>query len=285
MNIAELNPHPLAARLRKLEPQERAALKASMEERGFDPADPVIVFNDPKLGWTILDGIHRRKVAMELGLDRIPFREFSGDMAAAARYVALKQLGRRNNDKSQRAGVVAVFRKELGLTLEKAAEVAGVSVSQMEKAGAVAAKSPQHSARVLSGELTVNQAAKQTKRQHVPTHTNGEDPWVEIQRTMETMTAAEDALKEWARNYMDPLLERRGAERLRQSLVSMKRTPDGKLSIGLTLIEGMMTTIRRNKPKGKCKTCNGAGCQDCDDLGYTTPHEEAMARNQRNATK
>lgn len=287
MNILEMKPHPLAAKMPAQAKHERAALKQSMEEQGFDPKEPIVIWNDPKLGEDrILDGVNRRDVAKELGIDRIPTIRFEGDRLAAVKYVHFRQIARRSPNPSQRAAIVASYREDLGLGIEKAAEVAGVSVSQMEKASSLKKKSKKLSARAMRGEISVNQAIKSIERITPETHDANEDPWDEIQATKERLIAARAALIEWSNKYLDPCLDRRGGEMLKAAIGSRARVVAGKRVEGLGMIEEMLAIIQRNMPNEKCPVCKGAGCDECKNRRYITAHEKAQAKNaERNGAK
>lgn len=291
MNILEMKAHPLAAEMPKLAKHELRALEESMKLQGFDKRFPVVVWFDPKLNEErILDGVNRRDVAKKLGLDQVPFTRYDGTYEDAVNFVASRQLGRRSPTSSQRASIMAVHRKRLKecgkvINLEDAAEQAGVSLSQMEKASAVANKSKKVIQKAIEGKLTVTKAANQLKRIMPEEFTPG-DPWDEIQKTTDKLTAAEEKLVEWANEYLDPVLDRRGAEMLRANLVSRGRMVAGKRVLGLAMIEEIVQTIRRNKMKGPCPTCKGAGCSDCGNRRYITAHELAQTKNaERNGKK
>lgn len=290
MNILELKPHPLAAEMPALAKHEAQALEDSLESQGFDEGLPIVVWTDPAIGEPrVLDGVNRLAKAKKLGLSRIAWRPFEGDAKAAAEFVFSRQMGRRSPDASQRAAIMALHRrrmKEYGVEigLEEAKDRAGVSISQMEKASAVAAKSKKFATKVVRGELTVARAAGKLKRAVPEEH--DDDPKVEIERTTEKLKGAIDALEKWASEYLDPVLDRRGAEMLKANLSSRGRVVAGKRVLGLALIEEMIQTIKRNIKKDWCKTCNGAGCADCHDRRYVTAHEYAQTKNaERNGKK
>lgn len=286
MNILDMKPHPLALMLPKLAKHEDEALENSMKE-GFDEGLPVVVWLDPSIGEDrILDGVNRRDKAKKLGITQIPVRRFDGDATEAARFVAYRQLGRRSPDPSQRAAIMAHFRKDLGLDLDEAAHVAGVSVSQMEKASALANKSPTHLTRVVRGELTVSRAVNKLKRTLPEASEDAAtDPLQEINRTTDRLRGAIDALVKWAEDYLDPVLDRRGAEMLKANLSSRAKVVGGKKVLGLAMIEEMVQTIKRNMPKAPCPTCKGTGCSDCGDRRYITAHEVAMQKNHDRSQK
>jgi NADH:ubiquinone oxidoreductase subunit E len=279
VNISEMKPHPLAAGMPKQDPYVLEALERSLTEQGFDKRDPVVIWLDPAIGEDrILDGVTRRDTAVKLKIDRIPWTRFEGDRTAAIKFVKGRQLARRSNTSGQRAFIVAAFRKELGLGLEEAAQEAGCSISQMEKASAVTHSSKKYSAMGIRGEISPSAAAARLRKLTPEQAPAGDDPKHEIERTKDALTAIEDELAEIAKK-LDALLDRRGGEMLALSLKSRARVVGGKRVEGYALVDEMIQTIKRNKPAGWCETCKGAACQDCGSRRYTTAHEKAANRN------
>jgi hypothetical protein len=274
-----MKPHPLAEAMPKQEKHVLAALEESMKKRGFDKRDPVIIWNDPAIGEDrILDGVTRVKVATKLDIDRIPWTRFEGDEKEAIDFVHFRQIARRSPSSGQRAFIVAAYRTKMGLGIEEAAAVAGCSISQMEKASAVAHSSKKFTAMGLRGEISPSAAANRLKK-ITPEESPAEgDPKHEIERTKEGLSALEDELNDIAKK-LDTLLDRRGGEMLALSLKSRGRIVGGKRVEGYALVDEMIQTIRRNKPAGWCETCKGAGCQDCGSRRYVTAHEKAASRN------
>jgi len=285
MNILDMKPHPLCARMPKPAAHVRAALKRSMELQKFDKGEPVVIWNDPAIGEDrILDGLNRRDMAKELGITDIPVARFVGSFKEAAQLVGYRQFGKRNPDKSQSAAMMATFREDMDLTLEEAADMIGASISLMEKASALNGKSKRYARKAIKGEITVGRAVNQLKRTTPESHTDGEDPWIEIQKTRDRLTALEDELVKWSEE-LDAALDRRGGERIKAVLQSRMKIVAGKSVPGLAMVEEILMTIKKNKPKERCKTCNGTGCQDCGNRRYVTAFELSAMKNAERGTK
>ena len=271
--------HPLAEDMPALAEHEDAALDESFATMGFDKRFPIIVWLDPEIGEDrIIDGLNRQAKAKKHGIDRIPWTRFEGTRADVINFIKFVQLGRRSPNPSQRAAIVAKYRRELSLGIEAAAKVAGCSISQMEKASAIAIKDKKVLERVVRGEASVHAAAKsleRTKPEYAPAEA---DPYHEIERTRDGLTALEGDLAEIGKQ-LEILCARRGGEQLAKTLRSRQRFVNGKQVVGFALVDEMIQTIKRNKPKEKCPTCKGAGCQECGDRRYVTAHEKAAMKN------
>ena len=91
--------HPLSAVWPDLEPTARQALRESMRQRGYDPLEPVVLYEG-----RVLDGWHRYSMARELGIE-VGTVDYEGDDPAGL--VIARHAGRRNLTPKERAhGVV-----------------------------------------------------------------------------------------------------------------------------------------------------------------------------------
>lgn len=92
MNPAELITRPPFSILFPIERATVAAIMANMETNGFDPAEPIITWDD-----TVIDGHTRLTAALELGLPDVPIvsRAFADD-EEALEYAIRRQRDRRN---------------------------------------------------------------------------------------------------------------------------------------------------------------------------------------------
>ena len=91
--------HPLSAVWPDLEPTARQALRESMRQRGYDPLEPVVLYEG-----RVLDGWHRYSMARELGIE-VRTVDYEGDDPAGL--VIARHAGRRNLTPKERAhGVV-----------------------------------------------------------------------------------------------------------------------------------------------------------------------------------
>lgn len=93
--------HELAEVIPPMTDQEFAELKAGIEQKGYLPDEPVVIFEGK-----ILDGRHRYKACGEIGI-QAPTRLFEGTEEDAKNYVISKNLDRRHLTTGQR-GVAAL---------------------------------------------------------------------------------------------------------------------------------------------------------------------------------
>lgn len=94
--MCKLQPHLRAVHVFIIYDSEFAALKASMKLFGFDPRHPIIVVDDGKGGYLVVDGLSRLRAAKELGITEVYviLVEFSNDEALDY-FIATSQLLRR----------------------------------------------------------------------------------------------------------------------------------------------------------------------------------------------
>ena len=95
--------HPLSAVWPDLEPQAREALRESMHTRGYDPLEPVVLYEGK-----VLDGWHRYSMARALGIE-VTTVAFDGDDPAG--WVIARHTGRRNLSPGDRAHCVVRCRE------------------------------------------------------------------------------------------------------------------------------------------------------------------------------
>lgn len=112
--------------------EERAGLRESMQVDGFDPDMPVTVNADTN---EIEDGRNRRDVACELEIDGVPvvYRHFA-DRAEKLRFIARRNIHRRNLTAAQRRSLAGKLSVDGGLSTREAAKLAGVSQMTAQRA-------------------------------------------------------------------------------------------------------------------------------------------------------
>ena len=93
--------HEMADQFPEMPEEEFASLLDGMSASGFDPAFPVLLFEDK-----VLDGRHRLKAARKLDMPA-PFRVFDGSAAEAAEEVLKANVRRRHMTASQRGMAAA----------------------------------------------------------------------------------------------------------------------------------------------------------------------------------
>lgn len=78
------------------------------------------------------------------------------------------------------------------------------------------------------------------------------------------------ALDKVIEKHIDPLIDREGAEFLKEAM----RKKKGEFGVqdvkGVELLEGVKRLLRRHMFKGMCPVCRGGGCGDCRGRGWVT---------------
>jgi hypothetical protein len=136
MALKKYEVHPLAAILPEMLPEEFEELKTRIKAEGIKQA---IILHQGK----ILDGRHRYRAAVDLGLGRVPTDQYLGERPAA--YVFDMNVQRRNLTPAQRAAVSIQLRgemtQELGLSgLKRSKKGSGKASAAIAKTGNVSTK-------------------------------------------------------------------------------------------------------------------------------------------------
>jgi predicted transcriptional regulator len=123
----KLKPHPFALMLPPLTEEEYAALRADIRMHGI--LVPVITDQDD----LVLDGIHRCRIADELGIE--PPVSQMGQMSEERKmHLAVGlNMRRRHLDAERRRELVRKLHEEQGLTVRKIAEITGWSKSTVDR--------------------------------------------------------------------------------------------------------------------------------------------------------
>jgi hypothetical protein len=171
-------------------PKTRAAIAENMRSYGYDPASPVPFWEERGVA---VDAHTRILAACDAGLERIPVvpKSFASE-DEAVRYAVHAQVARRNLSDAEIVRLVAELDKRrqrggarqagaktssgaIDRSSKQTAELLHTSSSKVEKARAVNDSGDAAlQARVASGEVSLNQAAK-TVRARKPTRKPGAD--------------------------------------------------------------------------------------------------------------
>jgi hypothetical protein len=120
-------PHPYALLLPPLTGEEYAALKADITEHGV--LYPVILDGDGR----VLDGVHRERIAAELGID-LPTATHAGLTDERKLHLAVGlNMRRRHLDADRRRALVRRLHGDEGLSLRKIASITGWSKSTIDR--------------------------------------------------------------------------------------------------------------------------------------------------------
>jgi N6-adenosine-specific RNA methylase IME4/ParB-like chromosome segregation protein Spo0J len=178
-----LRPHPQAELVPAMRPDEYAALRADIEQRGVQ--EPLAI----DLDGTVIDGHHRLRAAFELGLASVPVRVI--DPPDQVDYLLTAALQRRQLGESQRTALalklqryrqqrqaadrrrranlrpnteVATLPPRVGHSRDLLASLAGVSARTAQDVITVAEADRALLAQVEAGTLAANKAARQVRR-------------------------------------------------------------------------------------------------------------------------
>lgn len=168
------------------------AITESMEEIGFDPAEPIVIWDG-----MVIDGHTRLGAALAAGLREVPVVEKDfADEDEALQYAIKRQRDRRNltdtdllrcldvldRRKNQTAGLMrgpvaspevteiqGTYDEPKGRSAGITAEILGTSKTKVERARAVLDHAPEElKAQVLAGEKTINAAYNETRPTPAP---------------------------------------------------------------------------------------------------------------------
>jgi N6-adenosine-specific RNA methylase IME4 len=186
----ELRGHPEALRVPSMTVLEAKALEADIARRG------IVVPLDITVAGVVLDGRHRHRTALNLGLELVPVRIV--DPLDEVDYMISAALQRRHLTESQRAAMVLDLREYLeqreqaasrkranlrnsglegtsmshraGRSSEYAAKIADVSPSLIKQTESIKRRAPNLLPPIRAGEITVGRALKQIERQERYAH-------------------------------------------------------------------------------------------------------------------
>jgi hypothetical protein len=122
-----LEPHPYALLLPPLTDDEYDALKADIAEHGI--LYPVIVDEDDR----VLDGVHRVRIAAELGIEPPVNRHTGLDDERKLHLAVGLNMRRRHLDADRRRALVRKLSTEQGLSVRKISSITGWSKSTVDR--------------------------------------------------------------------------------------------------------------------------------------------------------
>ncbi len=259
--------HPLAALVPSMTPEEYQALKDDISKHG--QRVPIIVYDG-----LIVDGRHRYKACMELGL--LPVTEDWNEAGSLAELIFSLNAARRHLSTSQRAALAVQLKGELakeakarqltgktlaskdakgggkGKSAAHAAKIMGVSQAQVERAARIADADDDVFAEVLQGTVTIPEAQRQIdeKKKKTPA------PKSKLDQAWEDHKILRDV-----GGILDEALEQYNAVPI---LLRSFTNPQSFESA----IESLKSNIRGSTPFALCPYCSGDGCRTCRSTGW-----------------
>lgn len=237
--------HPAAKLFPLPGPEDRAALKSSLVEHGFNSTTPIVVYADRN---QIVDGRTRWMIEKELNRDQqipVAFVSFPND-EAAKRFALSQNLGRRHLTREQRDQMIndLVFD---GFAVKDLAEMFGISESAVTKITADArdlveeernkkivalvdeGKTQRQAAEAVGvNPATVNRVLQKRTNSEIAT----DGSWLKKRPEGEIVKPTEiDPLKITAVDKSDDKIEKKVAKRVEQALKAERRKLDKEFDI------------------------------------------------------
>lgn len=162
--VDPIEAHPYAELFPLMGAADLSGLRESLTAHGFDPQDPIVLYND-----RILDGRNRHNLCCELGITPV-IKHFNGTDAEALSYVLRHNLNRRHLSTSQKALVAARLLSAAGKRAKGSPTQAilskqlSVSERSIRNAIKLLQEAPEAAARVAAGEGTVDAASGQAQK-------------------------------------------------------------------------------------------------------------------------
>lgn len=287
MKIGPYPIHPICASVPDMTGDEYSELIASMRRVGFDPNCPVIVH----IG-VILDGRHRLKAAIELGIKPI-FENFKGTTEQEVRdFIYLQACIRRQLSAGQKAvlalGSLPGIQEEAkarmragsktdpstgqvlgsnggGRATEIAAKAVGVGRTSVELAKQIQEAKPELLDEVRAGNITLAEA----KRKIEPTKESSDDIKDELGNAIEDESVAEAFIQ--AQDIADIERLLRSARTLGEAFAKTPASSSFRADQFTAHIGNAFRVLKFAKPYAVCPlmpSCKTGGCKHCDGHGW-----------------
>ena len=161
MRVSDIQTTPELSSIFDIEESVLQAVTDSIQEKGFDPAEPIVLWKET--GY-VVDGHTRLQAAKRAGIAEIPVTEkHFENLSDAQEYTRARQINRRNLSQAEIfriAGMVQLKEKRDGggRSLAIAAKKYGVSESTLQHARTVWDRGDEQTKQaILRNELSVNQ--------------------------------------------------------------------------------------------------------------------------------
>lgn len=264
---AELQLHPAVELFPAMSADQRAALKADIEQHGV--RQPILLYRGK-----LADGRHRHGVARELGLP-CPAVEFCGTEQELLTRIMSANFHRRHLSGSERAAIAVKLKTEHGIDLptEALGKLTGVSGRHVRTAAKLAEVSPEHLDRVAAGELTLPEAVRAAcppvdavangaePRDHAPAEIHRDCLGHELPPDLVPVFASLPLAGDIEKNLKAAL---RGAKELCEVAAGVFIDKPGLYGD----IRNAIKEIQAKRPYTVCPGCEGRGCHQCDHNGW-----------------
>ena len=177
--------HPESEIFPRMSAEEYQALVKSMKDHGFDPAFPIVLFEN-----AIIDGWHRYQAANEAGVKPVT-RAWRGKATGIRDFVIYANSTRRHMSKAAHAQ--ALVRANLGraekdrLNTKAIARSAGVSVALVNTQERLRANDPETADKVADGTMPSSVAVRKVLKQTDDPQTDRRPYWLTQKLTKEVM--------------------------------------------------------------------------------------------------
>ena len=170
MKVDEIKTHPELSGLFSIQDEVIEKITSSIKEKGFDPAERIVIGKIEGIGDFVVDGHTRLKGAKQAGLLEVPviFKKFAS-FEDAIEYTYKRQANRRNLTQAEilKASMLLknkTSRDGTGRSVTKLSKDLGISESTLIHAKVVAEKADKEVINEINaGRLSINKAYKEVK--------------------------------------------------------------------------------------------------------------------------
>ena len=242
--------HPLCLLAPKMTDEEFRQLVENIRDNGYDSTYPVVLYDG-----LILDGRHRYLACKELNITPVytEWKPTNGD--TPEKFVTRSNV-RRHMTVTQRAAFAVAMGG--GGTIKEMADAAHVSPATISQAKKIAREKPELIEDMISGEITMAQAANAVEEE-----APFDDAPIEIHDDVDTALRSEESFK--AINKQILAIEKQ-IEQLAASSIG------GKVRMNqiATDLKNVRDAVRWAIPYKRCpyKTCKTTGCKACGGAGW-----------------
>ena len=177
--------HPESDIFPRMSAEEYQALVQSMKDHGFDPAFPIVLFDN-----AIIDGWHRYQAANEAGV-KPATRVWRGKATGIRDFVIYANSTRRHMSKASHSA--ALIRANLGraekdrLDTKAIARSAGVSIALVNTQEQLRAADPEMADKVADGDMPASVAVRKALKRNDDPQTDRRPHWLTQKLTKDAM--------------------------------------------------------------------------------------------------